>query len=94
MKQVQIDIDLFLDLYDYMRQQNDPVARDLSHKLSDKYERLLDHAYFTEYKRAPRGSEDRERFRKIYLDRVGVQRSFRSSSEVTEEEPEDESPDF
>lgn len=95
-KSVQIDLDLFFDLVDYMGKQRDLHGRDLSSKLNEKYERLLDHAYFTEYKRSPAGSSEREKFRQIYLDRMGIKKSFRSDKEIIADAPDDDndSPDF
>ena len=92
-KSVQIDMDLFFDLYDLTMEQGD---NNLQNKMKDKMDRLLDHAYFSMYKRSPVGSQERENFRKKYLDHRGVLPSFRSETEIIEDPSDDDndSPDF
>lgn len=78
-KSVQIDLDLFFDLYDMCMEHG---SSELRGAMQDKLDRMIDHAYFTLYKRAPQGSKEREEARKKYLDHKGVLPGFRSESET------------
>jgi len=88
-RQVQIDFDLFLDLVDYFggeHQGEKWLAEDISKKLDDKLDKLIARELFSKYKRSPSG-EEREAYRRAYLDHVGMLRSFRSETEYHEPEP-------
>ena len=82
MKQVQIDIELFCDLYEYFCENHaeGDVTSDIWKALDDKMDKLIAHALFTKYKRAATPSE-REAARKEYLKHRGVSSKF-----MTEEE--------
>ncbi len=83
-KQVQIDDDLFIDLYVYFREnaphENSPED-ELFTRLQEKADRMIDRALFTTYKRAPT-PEEREKARQEYLDRRGISKSFRTDTEI------------
>ena len=82
MKNVQIRLDLFLDLCDFVSDylNSDPRANLIDKQLSEKLDKIIDHEIFTMYKRAAT-PEEREHYRKQYLDRRGVSQSFRTPTE-------------
>lgn len=86
-KSVQISLDLFLDLVEYFSnlEKSDWETDILQQQLSEKLDKLIDHAIFTEYKRATTPAE-REAYRTKYLDRRGISKSFRSDKELRKEE--------
>lgn len=87
-KQVQIDFELFLDLYSYFFGENAPEgddANEIRRALDEKAERIINRELFTRYKRAPTG-EEREQARRAYLDRRGIFRA-RTDSECPLPEP-------
>lgn len=88
-KTVQIDSDLFLDLCNHFLNGDESNAEEIKKALSDKVEKIIDREVFSEYKRAPRDSAEREYFRQKYLNRKGVSRSFRTDTEISLLPPDD-----
>lgn len=82
---VQIDKELFFDLYDYIVEQEDYESIELCNRMREKIDRMIDRELFTMYKRAATPAE-REAYRKKYLDRRGIGQSFRTEREVPTEE--------
>ena len=80
-KQVQIDQDFFLDLCDYLSQQDDPEANALFDRACEKLDKMIDREIFSLYKRAATAAE-RESYRQRYLDRRGISNGFRSEKET------------
>lgn len=78
MKKVQIDMDLFFELCDLAMEHGDNY---LQNKIIDKLEKMKEHIYFSAYKKADPGSQQREDLRKKYLDLKGVLPAFRSDTE-------------
>lgn len=86
MKQIQIDEELFKDIYVHlldMQEQGtlDENAADILEKVEQKVDKIIDRELFTAYKTAPTGAQ-REAARQKYLNRRGVLPSFRTESEV------------
>ena len=80
-KQVQIDEELFAALCVYFLQDPDELDfDDIAAALSDKLDKMVARALYTEYKTAANRSE-REAARNRYLDHVGISHKFRSKSE-------------
>lgn len=82
-KQIQIDLDLFLDLLDYFEgeyQGAEFLADSIRKQLDSKLDKLIARELFTRYKRAPSGPE-REQARKAYLDHRGVYSDWRTDEE-------------
>lgn len=91
-KTVQIDWDLFLDIYDYFFSDKAPEeyeANEIRKKISEKVDKIINRELFTKYKRAPTGAE-REAARKEYLDHKGILQSFRTDIEYPNPEPPEE----
>lgn len=80
-KNVQISTELFIDLYDYICEQEDEKSLDLCRKMTEKIDSLIDREIFTKYKRAATPSE-RERYRQQYLDRKMISKSFQTDKEI------------
>lgn len=85
-KQIQIDFELFRDILDYFynhydEHESEPDFNDIYEKLSEKVEKIINRELFTRYKRAAT-PEERERYRKEYLDRREISKSFRTDKEV------------
>ena len=82
MKQVQIDIELFCDLYEYFCENHaeGDVTSDIWKELESKMDKLIAHELFSEYKRAPT-PEERETARRKYLDHAGISKKFRTDEE-------------
>ena len=77
-KNVQIESKLFFDLYEYFCKGNDEVDLDyIKSALNVKYERIMEHAYYTMSKNPNLTEEQREYFRKEYLDAKGIPEEFR-----------------
>ena len=94
-RQVQIDLDLFLDLLDYFQlgsefQGEEFLAEEIRKKLDSKLDKLIARELFTKYKRSPTG-EEREQARKAYLDHRGIMKDWRTDEEYHAPEPPDES---
>ena len=91
-KQVQIDWELFLDLYDFFFKEEAPEgfeADEIRKKMSDKVDKIISRELFSKYKRSPTGAE-REAAQQEYLNHRGVLKSFRSDTEYHEPEPPEE----
>lgn len=83
-KSIQIDTELFLDIYDYFCNENAPdgyEADEIRKQLHAKVDKLIDREIFTRYKRAST-PQDRELYRQRYLDRRGIPKDYRSDIEV------------
>lgn len=90
-KQVQIDWELFLDLWDYFTDEEAPTdyqANEIRLKLSEKVDKIISRELFTKYKRMLTGAE-REQARQEYLNHRGISKSFRSDTEYHDEPPEE-----
>lgn len=82
LKQIQIDFDLFCDLYAYFYENHkdfDPSS-DIWYRIEDKMDKVVARELFTKYKRAAT-PEEREAARKKYLDYRGISKSFRTDKE-------------
>lgn len=91
-KQVQIDWELFLDLYDFFFREESPEgfeADEIRKKMSDKVDKIISRELFSKYKRSPTGAE-REAARQEYLNHRGISKSYRSDREYHEPEPPEE----
>lgn len=89
-KQVQIEFDLFCELLTYFHDHQDEHESgsdfdEIYRKLSDKADKIINRELFSRYKRAAT-PEERERYRKEYLDKRGISQSFRSDREVKSED--------
>ena len=90
-KQVQIDWDLFLDLYDFFFSDEAPEgyeADEIRKKISEKVDKIINRELFSKYKRSPTGAE-REAARQEYLNHRGISKSFRTDTEYQAEPPEE-----
>jgi hypothetical protein len=81
---VQIPLSVFFDLLDFI---SDPteykfLQDDLMNELNEKYDALVRREYFTKYKRSEVGSDEREEYRREYIERTGITKSHRSEKEV------------
>lgn len=86
MKQIQIDEELFRDLLGYFFNENAPDdynANLIRQQLNDKLDRLIAREIFTKYKKAVT-SEEREKYRKEYLEHRGISSKFISNTEIRE----------
>lgn len=91
-RQVQIDWELFLDLYDFFFSDEAPEsyeADEIRKKLSEKVDKIINRELFSKYKRSPTGAE-REAARQEYLNHRGISKSYRSDTEYHEPEPPEE----
>ena len=90
-KQIQIDMDLFKKIIEYFYgEKEEDLELEIRRGLQQKVDKLIAHQLFTQYKKAPSGSEEREKFRNEYLNRIGVFKDFRTQKEWHEEEPPDD----
>lgn len=87
-KTVQIDTDLFLALCNHFLNDEDYTS-EIQQALSEKLDKLAEREIYSQYKRAPRNSAEREYYRQQYLDKKGILPAFRSDREVLEEYPDD-----
>lgn len=88
-RQVQIDWELFLDLYDYFFSDPAPEgyeADEIRKAITDKVDKIINRELFTKYKRTPTGAE-REAARQAYLDHRGIHRDWRTATEYHAPEP-------
>ena len=76
MKNVQISYDLFMDLLRYHLIGDDAGADEIRQGLEKKLDSMVRHELYTKYKATPT-EEEREKARKEYLDKRGIQDSFR-----------------
>ena len=90
-KNVQIDRNLFIDLYDYFcgneYRGDEYLANDIRKQLEKKLDALIARELYTKYKKAPPGQE-REKARQAYLNERGI--TGRSEIECRTEEPPDD----
>lgn len=76
MKNVQIKQELFLELVKYHLLGIDADTEKINKELTEKIDALVMRELYTKYKTAPT-EEEKEKARKEYLDRRGVNESFR-----------------
>jgi cytidylate kinase len=77
-KNIQIEARLFFELYEYFCKGNDEVDLEyIEAALKTKYERIMAHTYYSMSKRESLTEEQREHFRKEYLDLKGIPEEFR-----------------
>lgn len=76
MKNVQIKQELFLELVKYHLLGIDADTEKINKELTAKIDALVMRELYTKYKTAPT-EEEKEKARKEYLDRRGVNESFR-----------------
>lgn len=91
-RQIQIDLDLFLDLCDYFEgeyQGKEFLADDIRKRLDDKLDKMIARELYSRYKRSPSGAE-REAARQAYLDHRGILADYRTDRECRLPEPPDE----
>ena len=91
-KQVQIDWELFLDLYDFFFSDEAPEgykADEIRKKISEKVDKIINRELYSKDKRSPPGAE-REVARQEYLNHRGISKSFRTDTEYHEPEPPEE----
>ena len=85
-QQVQIEWELFLNLYDFFFSDEAPEgyeADEIREKLSEKVDKIINRELFSKYKRSPTGAE-REAARQEYLNHRGISKSFRTDTEYHE----------
>lgn len=75
MKNVQISSQLFFNLIRFHLLEMDEVLPEINKELEQKIEALARRELYTKYKTAP--TEEREKARQEYLDKVGMHRDFR-----------------
>ena len=80
-EQIKIPTALFLKLCEYLQYAEDSRGTYLFQELSNKLDKLISHEYFSQYKKSI-APEDREKYRKMYLDTKGVPKSFRTETET------------
>lgn len=76
MKNVQIPLTLFLELYGYVVLGNYQFHDDIVRQLEDKHRKVYNHLLYTTSKTA-KTKEEREEARQKYLDEVGMKDSYR-----------------
>lgn len=77
-KNVQIESRLFFELYAYFVEGSDKYDVDyIKAALKAKYERVMEHTLYSMSKNQNLTEEQREYFRKEYLDKKGVPDEFR-----------------
>jgi len=77
-KNVQIDSRLFFELYEYFVAGSDKYDLDyIKSALTQKYERIMEHTYYSMSKNKNLSEDQREYFRKEYLDKKGIPEEFR-----------------
>ena len=81
-RQIQIDWELFLDLYDFFFSDEAPEgyeADKIRNQMSEKIDKIINRELFSKYKRSP---TEREAARQEYLNHKGISKSFRSDNET------------
>lgn len=77
-KNVQIESRLFFELYEYFCTDSDKYDVEyIKAALKAKYERVMEHTLYSMSKRPDFTEEQREYFRKEYLDKKGIPEEFR-----------------
>ncbi len=80
MKKVQFDYELFRKLIFYHLGSDDQYEEEIRNGLEEKLDALVRHELYTNYKTAP-SEEEQEKARQEYLDKRGVQVSYRWEQE-------------
>ena len=75
-KNVQIPYELFFQLLQYFLMENYEGEESIRKGLEKKLDTMVDRELYSKYKTAVT-EEEREKFRQEYLDRKGIQESFR-----------------
>ena len=75
-KSVQIPYELFFQLLQYFLLENYESEERIRKGLEKKLNAMVDRELYSKYKTAPT-EEEREKFRKEYLDRRGIPENFR-----------------
>ena len=76
MKNVQIPLKLFLELYGYVVLGEYQFHDDIVRQLEDKHRKVYNHLLYTTSKTA-KSEKEREEARQKYLDKVGMKDSYR-----------------
>ena len=77
-KNVQIESRLFFELCEYFSEESDKYDLDyIKATLKAKYERVMEHTLYSMSKNQNLTEEQREYFRKEYLDKKGIPEEFR-----------------
>ena len=76
MKNVQIPLTLFLELYGYVVLGEYQFHDDIVGQLEDKHRKVYNHLLYTTSKTA-KSEDEREEARQKYLDEVGMKNSYR-----------------
>jgi hypothetical protein len=77
-KQIQIEQQLFIDLYKLIVLDccNADTYNNIKQQLENKFNKMLNHSLYSKYKTAPT-TEEKEQARQDYLNRIGMSSSFR-----------------
>ena len=75
-RNVQIPYELFLQLLQYFLMDNYDGEEKIRLSLEKKLDAMVNREMYSKFKTAPT-EEEREKFRQEYLDRKGIQESFR-----------------
>ena len=75
-RNVQIPYELFLQLLQYFLMDNYDGEEKIRLGLEQKLDEMVNREMYSKFKTAPT-EEEREKFRQEYLDRKGIQESFR-----------------
>lgn len=80
---VQISKELFDQIYEYFIccAPSNETTNDIILKMNDKIDKMISHEYFTKYKKSLT-TEEREYFRRKYLESVNMNKNFISDKEI------------
>ena len=76
MKNVQISEELFVVIMRYFMLEQEEMLPQIKQGLEKKLDAMVNREMYSKFKTAPT-EEEREKFRQEYLDRKGIQESFR-----------------
>ena len=76
MKNVQISEELFVAIMRYFMLEQEEMLPQIKQGLEKKLDAMVNREMYSKFKTAPT-EEEREKFRQEYLDRKGIQESFR-----------------
>ena len=76
MKNVQISEELFVAIMRYFMLEQEELLPQIKQGLEKKLDAMVNREMYSKFKTAPT-EEEREKFRQEYLDRKGIQESFR-----------------
>lgn len=76
MKNIQIPYDLFVSLLKYHLMDDNSLEDEIRRGLEEKMDAIVRRELYEQYKTAPT-KEEREKARKLYLDKRGMRDSFR-----------------